>query len=69
MKPKIVVETDSCGICKLTLETSNGEAGLRLLKNSLPALRLFDAMIPTAYGAENESTSGGRADGSSRLPD
>lgn len=52
-KPKILVETDSRGICKLTLEIG-GEAGLRLLRNSLPALRLFNAMIPTAYEHESE---------------
>jgi hypothetical protein len=48
-KPKILVETDSRGIRKVTLESANGEAGLRLLKNSLPALRMLDAMIPSAY--------------------
>ena len=53
-RPKILVETDYQGIRKLTLETPGGEAGLRLLKNSLPALRLFNAMILTAYAAENE---------------
>jgi hypothetical protein len=55
-KPKILVETDNQGIRRLTLEMPGGEAGLRLLKNSLPALRLFNAMIPTAYAVENEST-------------
>lgn len=48
-KTKISVETNQRGICKITLQTPDGEAGLRLLKNSLPALRLFDAMIPAAY--------------------
>jgi len=51
---KILLETDSRGIRKLTLENPNGEAGLLLLKNSLPALRLLDAMIPAVYAAENE---------------
>jgi hypothetical protein len=59
-KPKILVETDQRGICKLTLESPGGEAGLRLLKNSLPALRLFNAMIPTACAREKETPSGDR---------
>jgi hypothetical protein len=53
-RPKILIESDHRGISKLTLETPNGKAGLRLLKNSLPALRLFDALIPTAYKETKE---------------
>jgi hypothetical protein len=54
--PRILVETDNQGIRKLTLETPGDEAGLQLLKNSLPALRLFNAMIPTAYTVEKEGS-------------
>jgi hypothetical protein len=49
-KPIIKVSASS------TLETPGGEAGLRLLKNFLPALRLFNAMIPTAYAVENDDS-------------
>lgn len=57
--PKISVEADSRGISKVTLESNNGEAGLRFLKYSLPALRLFDSFVRVdkpASGVEAKTT-------------
>lgn len=42
---KIFVEAGDRGISKITLETPDSEAGLRFLKHSLPALRLFDSFV------------------------
>jgi hypothetical protein len=45
---KISIEIGALGISKLTLEAARGDHGLRFLRNSLPAIALFDGMLPRA---------------------
>lgn len=69
--PKITVQVNKQGISRIIVESPHdGEGGLRLLKESLPALRLFDLLMrpndtanPTSAqaakgpsGASNERT-------------
>ena len=51
--PTITVEVNKQGISRITILSSrDGESGLKFLKNSLPALRLFDLLIRPNDSAE-----------------